>query len=528
MWILGVFLFASRQSKCMTKQPTSSGPGAHIVTAKRMREIEAALFSRGVTAEALMEEAGQGIATVVSQFFPRPGHCVVYAGKGNNAGDACVAARELRSVGWRIHVRASAPREACSPLALKKRLELGSSSMELTGPPMHLRGQVVVLDGLLGIGGSLPLREHVTDLCREINRLHHETGACVVAVDTPTGVDASEGAADPDAVVADVTVTLGLPKSGLFDDRALGHVGRIALVPLEGLQAVAAALGEESAVSFVMPTAGDLRSLLPLRTPDCHKGTFGHLAILAGSPGFTGAAVLSATAAVRAGAGLVTLFAGRATYATLAAAAPPEVMVKPLEDLDSLPVTGFNALVLGPGLGRSCDREALTIIEKFPAPCVVDADALNALSTNVSALAAAKWPRLLTPHPGEMARLMDTSGQPRHHVASVFAEKYPRCTLLLKGSRTLVAQAGRPLSANQTGSPALATGGTGDCLAGLCGALLAQGLDTFSAAQLSAWLHGRAAEIAVASTSQSHESFAAGDIPAFLGPAFHSLRNLDF
>ncbi len=492
-----------------------------------MREIEEEIFQSGMSAESLMEEAGREIAGAVGQFYPEAGHCVVYAGKGNNAGDAFVAARELRKAGWVLHVREGFPRAKWSALAVKKRLELGSEVALLEEMPRRLRGPVVVLDGLLGLGASLPLREPVAQLCQEVRELRRQ-GGCVVAVDMPTGLDADSGEVDEQAVVADVTVTLGLPKAGLFNDAASAHVGRIVVGNMPGAEEVAAKLGDESDGSFEMPVSHELRRLLPVRRLDCHKGDCGRLAILAGSPGFTGAAMMTSLCAVRAGAGLVTLFAMREVYATLAAAAPPEVMVTPVNSPAEVALDGFDALVAGPGLGRQHDEAVLSVITQFPGPCVVDADALNALAARTSILDDCKWPRLLTPHPGEMARLTRTEGMARWEIAADFSALHPTCTLLLKGPRTLITTYGQPLSAVQTGSPALASGGTGDCLAGICGALLAQGLNAFDAARLGAWLHGRAAEIALACGGQSVESLAATDLATHLGAAFRSLRNCDF
>lgn len=497
--------------------------GMIAVSGKRMREIEDRIFRQGVSAELLMEQAGRGIAEVVSELCPQPGHIVVYAGKGNNAGDALVAARELRKLGWRVYLREGFSRSEWSALAVKKCLELGSDIEVLKEAPQHLRGAVVLLDGLLGLGFNLHLREPVAALCREMRGLR-QLGALVVAVDLPTGVDADSGEVDEAAVVADVTATLGLPKAGLLTDQATAHVGRIAVIALDRAEGIAHELKDESEGNLVMPTSKELREALPARRLDCHKGDCGRVAILGGSPGFTGAAILAAASAARAGAGLVTLFALREIYPILAAAAPPEVMVTPLASPAALPVQGFDSLVIGPGLGRAYDQEILHIIEKHPAPCVVDADALNALATKVSVLGACRGQRLLTPHPGEMARLANTQGKTRWEVAMDFAEQYPKCTLLLKGARTLVAESGKPVSTNQTGIPALATGGSGDCLAGICGALIAQGLSPYLAGQLGAWLHGQAAQCAIVHGHQSAESFSASDLPSFLGYAFRSLR----
>jgi hydroxyethylthiazole kinase-like uncharacterized protein yjeF len=223
------------------------------------------------------------------------------------------------------------------------------------------------------------------------------------------------------------------------------------------------------------------------------------------------------------GAGLVELLVPEEIYETVAGSAAPEVMVKPVESYADLLKEPIDVWAIGPGLGKSRAREILALIRDARQPMVVDADGLNILAENMERLAKTKGPRLLTPHPGEMKRLFPNDKLPRAELARKFCNEYA-VTLLLKGSRTIVAEAGQPLSYNTTGHPGMATGGMGDVLTGVCAALLGQKLSPNNAARLGAWLCGRAAEIAIFSGSASEESLLPRDVLDHLGTAFWDLR----
>ena len=483
-----------------------------ILTAQEMKSIEAAAFARGVQAEALMEQAGLQIAQAVAQFFPRPGDALVFYGKGHNGGDALVAARHLAAGGWRIALR---PAFAEGELAELTREKLGAmKSVSVGANPGR---PLVILDGLLGIGASGALRGPILAATREINRFRRDSGAHVFSIDLPTGLDTDTGEADPYCVVADCTLTIGFAKTGLVADGAANFVGRLAVLPLDALGT------REETPRDLLATAPLLAPLLPRRKFDTHKTSYGRVGIVAGSIGMTGAAVMTAEAALRAGSGLVTLFATSEIYRLLAAVAPPEIMVRPVDSYADIAGENLDVLAIGPGLGRAHDEDVLRLIETAPLPMVVDADALNALSMKTELLNHAAGPRLLTPHPGEMARLFSSGEKTRAEIVDAFTEKFP-VTLLLKGARTLVGERGQPRSYNTTGGPGMATGGMGDVLTGICAALLAQGLAPFDAARLGAWLHGRAAEIAIFHGTRSDESLTATDLFDVLGTAFKQLR----
>jgi hydroxyethylthiazole kinase-like uncharacterized protein yjeF len=476
-----------------------------------MRAAEEAAFARGISAEALMEKAGAGIARSIVKFFPRAGKCIVFAGKGHNAGDAFVAARWLAQAGWEIETRLVFPEEELSALTSQKLRELRDRACGKLSVPC----QTIVLDGLLGLGARPPLRDPIRDACRAINSLR--AGAYVIAIDLPSGLDGDSGEADDDCVAADFTITVGCAKSGLVADSAVDFVGRLEVVPLDELQPAET----EAQAELAIPES--LRDLLPRRKYSAYKNQFGRIGIVAGSRGFTGAAVMCSLGALRGGAGLVELFVPEDIYEIVAAAAPSEVMVKPVKSYADLLEEPIDVWAVGPGLGKSRAEEILTLMCNAKQPMVIDADGLNILAEEIGTLEKLRGPRLLTPHPGEMKRLFPNEKMSRGEIATKFCAKYA-LTLLLKGSRTVVAEAGRPLSYNTTGNPGMATGGMGDVLTGVCGALLGAKLSPNDAARLGAWLCGRAAELAIFNGNASEESLLPRDVLDHLGAAFRELR----
>ncbi len=516
-----------------------------------MRAAEEAAFARGVEVEALMDEAGAGIAHAVTRFF-RPGKCIVFAGKGNNAGDALVAAERLRRLGWKIEVRLAFQEADCSGLMRKKleslrrrRAEIPSRTPSASGTDsgvvlvellekatdelwvaeeamaaeayMPTRTPLIILDGLLGLGAKPPLRDPIRAACRYINELRANQGAYALAVDLPTGLDGDSGKTDRDCVVADCTVTIAFAKPGLLVDDALNFVGRLEVVQLDQLRA------PERKAKEIIAALPALHGLLPRRKFSTYKNQCGRIGVVAGSRGFIGAALMTSQAALRAGAGLVEIFVPEEIYEIVAGAAPMESMVKPLRSYRDLLKEKIDVWAVGPGLGKSRAAEILEMIEKAKQPMVLDADGLNILAEKTSTLRHCKGKRLLTPHPGEMKRLWPDEKETRAKTAAKFCQRFP-VTLLLKGSRTIVAEQNRPLSYNATGNPGMATGGMGDILTGVCAGLAGQGLSLYDAARLGAWLCGRAAEIAIFDGSQSEQSLLPRDVLDHLGAAFKELN----
>ena len=516
-----------------------------------MRDAEKAAFARGVEVEALMDQAGAGVARAVRKFFPSPGTCIVFAGKGHNAGDALVAAQYLRRSGWKIEVRLAFKESDCSGLMRKKLESLRGKPTEISGARQQESADfgitfidlwaevadqlstaqdavaeetylgnaspIILLDGLLGLGAKPPLREPVRTACRCINDLRRKKGAYVFAVDLPTGLDGESGKADRDCVVADFTVTIGFAKPGLVADGALNFVGGLEVVQLDELRP------PEKKAKEIIAGPSAFRELLPRREYSTYKNQCGRIAVVAGSKGFIGAALMTSQGALRAGAGLVEVFVPEEIYEIVAGAAPMEAMVKPLQSYRNLLKEKNDIWALGPGLGESRAAEILELIEKAKQPMVIDADGLNILADKVSTLKRCKGERLLTPHPGEMKRLFPDKKETRAKTATKFCHRFP-VTLLLKGSRTIVAERDRPLSYNTTGNPGMATGGMGDVLTGVCAGLAGQGLSLYDAARLGAWLCGRAAEIAIFNDGQSEESLLPRDVLDHLGDAFNELH----
>lgn len=488
-----------------------------ILSPTEMLAAEASAFACGVRAADLMESAGAQMAAMAAQFQPAPGLCRVFAGKGHNGGDVLVAARHLAHLGWQIEIEPVFPESELAPLTSAQLAKLPARSA--SGTPF--RRPLLVLDGLLGIGASGEPREPVAAAIRRINRLRSHSAAWVFSADVPSGLDANTGRPADPCVVADATVAMGFVKSGLVADSATGFVGRLAVAPLPDL-VPPPGTGDTASLSC----SGMLRASVPPRNFDTHKGLCGRLAVIAGSTGFTGASRLCSEAAVRGGAGLVTLFVPPEIYPILAASTIPEVMVRPADSLAEVLDSRWDAIAIGPGLGRARDHEVLEIIRSAPCPCVVDADALNAVACgHLEFLSNPPAARLLTPHPGEMERLDACNGRSRRSWALDFVEAFP-ATLLLKGARTIIAASGHPVVYNSTGHPGMATGGMGDVLTGVCAALLAQGISPREAAIAGAWICGHAAEIAIAGGA-SQESLTPHDVVHALGASFEGARSAD-
>jgi hydroxyethylthiazole kinase-like uncharacterized protein yjeF len=523
-----------------------------ILSSAQMRDAEEAAFARGVEVETLMDQAGAGVARAIGKFFPQPGKCIVFAGKGHNAGDALVAAECLRQRGWKIEVRLAFKESDCSELMRKKLDALRRTSAEIPDKTAQGNGDIgitlvelwaevadhlsteldaiaaeayldtasrtIILDGLLGLGAKPPLRDPVRKACRHINQLREKKNVYVFAIDLPTGLDGDSGETDPDCVVADFTVTIGFAKRGLFVDDALDLVGRLEVVPLHDLTP------GEVTENELLATAHSLNPLLPRRKFSAYKNQFGRLGVVAGSKGFIGAALITAQGALRAGAGLVEVFVPEEIYSIVAASAPKEAMVKPVQSYRDLLNEKIDIWALGPGLGKSRGAEILHLIERVEQPMVVDADGLNVLSEKIDILNHCRGPRLLTPHPGEMRRLFDPGKMSRTKTGRSFCGQFP-VTLLLKGSRTIVCERDKALSYNSTGNPGMASGGMGDILTGVCAGLVGQGLSLYDAARVGAWVCGRAAEMSIFHGDQSEESLLSRDVLNHLGEAFNELHN---
>lgn len=490
------------------------------VTTAEMRALETAAIAAGAPETELMEEAGTGLAAVVRQFFPLPGTAVLFTGKGHNAGDAFVLARHLLEAGWQVECRAAWPEEAWRPLTQEKwaavRDRIRPAALDAPAPDA---APLLLVDGLLGIGAGGALQPPVRGACQALHALRQSVPAQTLAIDIPSGLDCDSGAADPDTVRADLTVTLGFPKQGLTKQGAADFTGRLAWVPLRDIPAPD---NIETRERWITPET--LRPLLKERPFSMHKGQAGRVGIVAGSRGLTGAARLAATAAATAGGGLVTLFCPLDVYEILAAACPPEIMVRPVNSCLEVMDFPLDAIGVGPGMGTAPVPYLAALLQNDPRPVVVDADALNAMAAHRVSLAGRNGgPRLLTPHPGELARLTAAFTPQAPGCAATLAAQQ-QVTVLSKSARSTVVEAGRPAACNTTGHPCMARGGMGDVLTGMMTTFAAQGMALAEAAALGSWLIGHAAEIAQRSGSGAPEDFSASQLIAHLGHALASLR----
>ncbi len=487
------------------------------VTIAETLAIEAAAKANGWTEEQLLDLAGERLGRAIGRHFPIPGTAVGYLGKGHNAADTLVALRILRDrFGWIVTTRYAYPVADCASLTQKKWADLGTTlAWDGSWQWRDLEGPVLLLDGMLGSGSTGALREPLRALAQEMNSLRRQSGARVAAVDIPSGMDADSGVITADTVIADITFMIGNAKRGLLCGHAAAAAGALALVRTEPLTSSQPADRELISPQTLACGKG-------YRPFDFHKGMAGRVAILAGSNDYSGAAVLAAAGALRGGAGLVTLFVPTSVRPMIAAKCPAEIIIRGYEDPREVLEFRFDALVIGCGLGEMdgpTGEGMLDVISSSPAPTVVDAEALNLIARlGKTDILTAK--HVVTPHPGEFAKLApDVRDLSREDAARRFADRVP-ATLLLKGSRTIVAREAHPLMFNSTGTPAMATGGQGDLLAGVIGARLAIGDEPHDAAALGAWLCGRSAEIALNEPHLSEESLTPTDVLQFLGAAF--------
>jgi NAD(P)H-hydrate epimerase len=506
-----------------------------VCTAAQMREIDrTAIEDYGVPGVVLMESAGRGVAEVIAALRPpRDLRVVVLAGSGNNGGDGYVVARHLIARGARVVTCLCSPREkiggdALVNLRILERMgaELRSlvTEEELARAETSFTHAQVIVDALLGTG----LQSEVRGQFRRVIERANRCSALKVAVDIPSGLHSDTGQILGLAFSADHTVTFGYPKLGLVTHPGAERAGELHLcdigIPagIEGTKEFAAELLEAEVV----------RRWLQHRPPWGHKGTYGHLLVIAGSPGKSGAALLCGEAALRTGAGLCTVASTAATMRAmecktvevmLAALAPDGMEIDDSERVFGhfrALLEGKSAIAVGPGIPRGPGMAAFIrrLVRESPVPIVIDADGLNELAADLSCLRQATVPVLLTPHPGEMATL---TGIPvseiqaaRVATAKAFAEAH-NVFLALKGFRTVIACPDGKVYVNPTGNTGMASGGTGDVLTGLVGSFLAQQHSPGDALCLGVFVHGLAGDRAAA--RQGQHGMLARDLSAEVG-----------
>jgi len=498
---------------------------AHAVA--DIRAAEQALMAR-VPPGALMQRAAAGLAAVCAGLVPRVygSRVVVLAGSGDNGGDALYAGARLAQRGARVVAVAAGTRvheEGAAALrAAGGRVTVPGDP----GLPATIDAADLVLDGLLGIGGRGGLREPQAALAALAEAARTATGTRVVAVDLPSGVDGDTGEVTGAAVRADVTVTFGTWKAGLLIDPGAGRAGLAQLVDI----GLAPCLPAPAAVAY---GARDVGALLPVPGRESDKYRRGVLGVVAGSDRFTGAAALAVGGALRGGAGLVRLVSAEAAVAVVRQHWPEAVITVTGETGEEIGAAGrVQAWLAGPGMGT--DERAhrrLAAVLATDLPVLVDADGLTLVADSPALVEQRRAPTLLTPHAGELARLMradpaEITARRAEHARA--AARTFGCCVLLKGSTTVIAAADdSPLLVNPTGTGWLATGGTGDVLAGLAGALLAQGLAVRGAAAAAAFLHGISARYAAGGGDPvpgGEAPIGAGDVIDALPDAIRGVR----
>lgn len=525
-----------------------------LVTVAEMRMIEDRAEDAGVSKSTLMENAGLAVA---QELWMQLGsledrRICVLVGPGNNGGDGLVAARHLHEWGAQVRCYALCPRDdeqwrravdagvACGSVAEDENFE----ALEAV-----LQGSEAIIDALLGTGSNRPIEGDLAEIMARLAAIRDRTvPPKLIAADLPTGLDADSGRLDPLAVAADETVTFHAAKIGLYVQPGASAAGDVQTIEI----GVPAGLDDDIRTDVIERRA--MKTLLPARPPDAHKGTAGTLLVVAGSASYPGAAVLAASAAYRAGAGLVTL-AAPASFIYQLAGAMPEVTLLPLPDADHPGAIGpsavplvldaleaADALAIGCGLGSS-DATGEFVANLFSHigathfvlsrigsarlnGIVVDADALNHLSRRPdwNTYAPPDPNLILTPHPGEMSRLTGIATEELQARRLTLARDRAadwNATIVLKGANTVIAAPDGRAAVSQAAEPALATAGTGDVLTGAIGALLAQGASPFNAAQLAVYLHAEAGRRA-ARTQGTHATTAT-DIREHLAKALRSL-----
>lgn len=534
-----------------------------VLTANEMREAEERAIAGGLSQARMMENAGRAVAeAIVGRMGPLADKSIlVLVGPGNNGGDGLVAARFLHAAGAGVQIYLW-KRDTAQDENFRLTQELGIPFIRAEDDQQRedlgriLAASDVAVDALLGTGLSLPLRGDLPAILQALREERERRGILIVAVDLPTGLEATSGAVDSNAVPADLTVTFAFPKRGHYLFPGAGFIGQLRVADIE----MPPSLAQEVQVNIAEEET--VRKLLPLRPLEAHKGTFGRTLVVAGSANFTGAAYLASAAATRVGAGLVTLALPASLHPILAAKISEATFLLLPENLGVIApgavrilaerLKEYNALLLGPGLGQDPDtvefvREFLDLggkearprlgfqpaspeeprREEHPAlpPLVIDADGLNILARASNWWEGLPQSSILTPHPGEMSRLSGLSVEEvqadRIGMAQRMAQEW-RQVVVLKGAYTLVASPEGEVNILPFANPGLASAGTGDVLAGAIVGFLAQGLEPYEAALVGAYLHGLAGEMAREELGDA--GMVAGDLLPLLPKAIKSLK----
>ncbi|MDE0317421.1 MAG: NAD(P)H-hydrate dehydratase [Candidatus Poribacteria bacterium] len=511
-----------------------------VVTAAEMRQIDKnTIEGIGIPGIVLMETAGSEIVRAIEQHYPTAQRVGVFVGKGNNGGDGLVIARQLAHAGREVQIFLVSPAEsftgeARTNLDIAKNLVLQIEEI-LTDTSIDILGCELLVDAIFGTGLRGAVREPVANIINAINDLPIP----ILAVDLPSGLDADSGTPLGTCVQADRTITIGLPKRGLLVHPGAEFAGKIEVVDIGFPQQIIDAQN----IKVNWTTEKDAAAWIPVRSPASYKGSYGRVLVVAGSTGMTGAAALASEAAFRVGAGLVTLTIPKSLNPILEVKLS-EVMTLPLPETEagSLAESSTSTileyakktksvLAIGPGLSQHPQTVKLVhqLVKEnkeqgLGLRMVIDADGLNALAQATDLISLLGTETVLTPHPGEMARLtnipISTLESNRIGTAEEFANQYG-VTLVLKGAPTVTSNPSGEIWINSTGNPGMATAGMGDVLTGIIAGLMAQNMSSETAAVLGVYLHGLAGNIAAEKLGM--HGLIAGDVLQAVPQAISSL-----
>ena len=514
-----------------------------VVTAEEMKALDKATIEEyRIPGLVLMENAGRRVVEVIVKELGevRDKVVTIFIGKGNNGGDGLVVARHLVNMGAEVKVLALVNPDEISGDA-KVNLEIWRKVDQKIYSLQHgdginivklvLMNTDLIVDAIFGTGFKGRVAEKVGSIIEVLNG----SGKPIVAVDIPSGLEADTGRVKGPCILAAHTVTFGLPKLGLILEPGADYAGQLHIADIS----IPAVLIEKAAPQRYLITHELVKEWLPLRPSAAHKGDFGRVLVVAGSKGMTGAACLAGEGALRAGAGLVTVAVPETLHDILEVKLT-EVMTSPLPDtgngylskgarqkIFSL-LEGMNVLAVGPGISNIPEVAAMVreLLPSIRVPCVLDADAVNALAGAGDILRKVQAPVVITPHPGELSRLTGMTVreiQEDRIAAAVNAANMWNVVVLLKGARTVVAAPGGAIYINPTGNPGMATGGSGDVLTGTVAALIGQGLEPARAAAAGAFIHGLAGDIAA--KEKGMMGLVAGDVLSALPAALRELES---
>ncbi|MGA7614676.1 MAG: NAD(P)H-hydrate dehydratase [Thermoanaerobaculia bacterium] len=506
-----------------------------VVTSEQMRNIDQrAIDAYGIPSVVLMENAAIGVVEAIERHYPDAERAAIFCGSGNNGGDGLAIARHLENHGivpmvFLIGSRDRYQGDAQTNLVICDRMGIQVAEVTDTDSLDQALARAteadLVVDAIFGTGLNRPPTGLPADAIRGMMNLRLP----IVAVDIPSGLDGSSAETGDPVIMAELTVTFALPKIAHVFAPASDYCGEIAIADIS----IPAAAIEAEGVMLSLMRSDEIAILFPPRRPDTHKGTYGHVSIVAGSPGKSGAAILSARGAVRGGSGLVTVITDPDTADVVDSVSIESMTHRVHLEPRSIPsilkfVEEKDAVLIGSGLPDEEDAYEFIhlLLRKLDKPMVLDAGAINAFAGHPDDINVAKRTCILTPHPGELSRLLGISTREllaRRVELTVETARRTGCVVILKGDKTLVADPDGHVAVNPTGNPGMATGGMGDVLGGLVLSYLGQGFDPFEAARAAVFVHGVAGDILRDELSDA--GLAAMDLADRIPKAIEMIRN---